>query len=80
MSDYINVAEIFGQNVFNDTVMQERLPKKIYKELKRTIEEGAELDLATADVIAHEMKEWAIEKWETHYSLWFQPLTGVSAE
>ena len=48
MSDYINVAEIFGQNVFNDTVMQERLPKKIYKELKRTIEEGAELDLEFA--------------------------------
>lgn len=80
MSDYINVAEIFGQNVFNDTVMQERLPKKIYKELKRTIEEGAELDLATADVIAHEMKEWAIEQGATHYTHWFQPLTGVTAE
>ena len=57
----INVAEIFGENVFNDTVMQERLPKKIYKELRRTIEEGKELDINTADVIAHEMKEWAIE-------------------
>ena len=55
----INVAEIFGENVFNDTVMQERLPKKIYKELRRTIEEGKELDINTADVIAHEMKEWA---------------------
>ena len=62
MSEYINVSEIFGQNVFNDTVMQERLPKKIYRELKNTIEEGKELDLATADVIAHEMKEWAIEQ------------------
>ena len=76
----INVAEIFGENVFNDTVMQERLPKKIYKELRRTIEEGKELDIATADVIAHEMKEWAIEKGATHYTHWFQPLTGVMAE
>lgn len=61
-TEAINVAEIFGQNVFDDTVMQERLPKKIYKNLKHTIEEGRELDLETADVIAHEMKEWAIEK------------------
>ena len=66
--------------MFNDTVMQERLPKKVYKDLKKTIEEGKELDLATADVIAHEMKEWAIEKGATHYSHWFQPLTGVTAE
>ncbi len=80
MSEVINVAEIFGQDVFNDTVMMERLPKKVYKDLKRTIEEGKELDLVTADVIAHEMKEWAIEKGATHYSHWFQPLTGVTAE
>ena len=80
MSDFINVAEIFGENVFNDTVMQERLPKKVYKELKKTIEEGKELDLDTADVIAHEMKERAIEKWATHYTHWFQPLTGATAE
>lgn len=80
MSKLINVAEIFGENVFNDTVMQERLPKKIYRELKRTIEEGKELDLETADVIAHEMKEWAIEQGATHYTHWFQPLTGVTAE
>ena len=80
MSEYVKVAEIFGQHVFNDTVMQERLPKKIYRELKNTIEEGKELDLATADVIAHEMKEWAIEKGATHYTHWFQPLTGVTAE
>ncbi len=79
-SELINVAEIFGENVFNDTVMQERLPKKIYKNLKKTIEEGKELDLETADVIAHEMKEWAIEKGATHYTHWFQPLTGVTAE
>ena len=60
--------------------MQERLPKKVYKNLKKTIEEGKELDLETADVIAHEMKEWAIEKGATHYTHWFLPLTGVTAE
>ncbi len=76
----INVAEIFGENVFNDKVMQERLPNKVYKNLKKTIEEGKELDLETADVIAHEMKEWAIEKGATHYTHWFLPLTGVTAE
>lgn len=76
----IKVAEIFGENVFNDTVMQERLPKKVYKNLKKTIEEGKELDIETADVIAHEMKEWAIEKGATHYTHWFLPLTGVTAE
>ena len=80
MSEALNVADIFGEDVFNDTVMQERLPKKVYKDLKRTIEEGKELDLATADVIAHEMKDWAIEKGATHYTHWFQPLTGVTAE
>ena len=80
MSEAINVAKIFGEDVFNDTVMQERLPKKVYKDLKKTIEEGKELDLATADVIAHEMKEWSIEKGATHYTHWFQPLTGVTAE
>ena len=69
MSEWISVAEIFGENVFNDAVMQERLPKKTYKELKKTIEEGKELQAATADVIAHEMKEWAIEKGATHLSL-----------
>lgn len=79
-SESINVAEIFGKNVFNDTVMMERLPQKVYKDLKKTIEEGKELTLATADVIAHEMKEWAIEKGATHYTHWFQPLTGVTAE
>ena len=79
-SELFNVADIFGEDVFNDTVMQARLPKKVYKKLKETIEEGKELDLATADVIAHEMKEWAIEKGATHYTHWFQPLTGVTAE
>lgn len=79
-TEFVNVAKIFGENVFNETVMQERLPKKIYKNLKKTIEEGTELDLETADVIAHELKEWAIEKGATHYTHWFQPLTGVTAE
>ncbi len=76
----VNISEIFGENVFDDATMQERLPKKVYKDLKKMIEEGKELDLATADVIAHEMKEWAIEKGATHYTHWFQPLTGTTAE
>ena len=80
MGEYVNPAIIFGENVLNDTVMQERLPKNVYKKLKKIIEEGGELDLATADTIAHEMKEWAIEKGATHYTHWFQPLTGTTAE
>ena len=79
-TELFNVADIFGENVLNDTVMQERLPKKVYKNLRKTIEEGKDLDLETADVIAHEMKEWAIEKGATHYTHWFLPLTGVTAE
>ena len=80
MGEFINAADIFGENVFNDTVMQERLPKKVYAQLREIIREGGDLDLATADVIAHEMKEWAIEKGATHYTHWFQPLTGATAE
>ena len=80
MSEYYNVADIFGEDVFTEKVMQERLPKKVFKALRKTIEEGSELDLATADVIAAAMKEWAIEKGATHYTHWFQPLTGVTAE
>ncbi len=79
-TEYFNVADIFGENVFNDTVMQERLPKKVYKKLHEVMDEGQDLDIETADVIAHEMKEWAIEKGATHYTHWFQPLTGVTAE
>ena len=78
--EYCNVADFFGENVFNDSVMQARLPKKVYKKLHEVMEEGRELDLETADVVAHEMKEWAIEKGATHYTHWFQPLTGVTAE
>ena len=80
MSEYINVSDIFGEDVFDDEVMQQRLPKKVYRDLKQTILEGKELSLEMADVIAHEMKEWAIEKGATHYTHWFQPLTGVTAE
>ena len=80
MSEFINVADIFGENVFNDSVMKERLPEEVYRELKRTIQEGKELEPTIADVVAHEMKEWAIEKGATHYSHWFQPLTGATAE
>lgn len=79
-TDRINVAEIFGENVFDDRTMQERLPKKIYQKLKETIREGRDMDLETADVVAHEMKEWAIEKGATHFTHWFQPLTGITAE
>ena len=75
-----DVKKIFGSNVFNDAVMKERLPKAAYKKMKATIEAGAELDPEVADIVAHEMKEWAIEKGATHYSHWFQPLTGVTAE
>lgn len=80
MSEKINVTEIFGENVFNDKVMVERLPKKIYKELRKTIDEGKELDALTAEVVANAMKDWAIEKGATHYTHWFQPLTGTTAE
>lgn len=80
MSEYYNVSDIFGKNVFNDAVMKARLPKKVYQKLHETIQDSSELDLETADIIAHEMKEWAIEQGATHYTHWFQPLTGVTAE
>ncbi len=76
----IDVPAIFGSNVFNDETMRERLPKKIYAELKKTIETGGDLDQHVAEVVANEMKDWAIEKGATHYTHWFQPLTGVTAE
>ncbi|MCD8364217.1 MAG: glutamine synthetase III [Clostridiales bacterium] len=80
MSEKFNVSEIFGEYVFNDAAMKSRLPKKAYQKLRQAMEEGTELDPATADIIAHEMKEWAIEQGATHYTHWFQPLTGVTAE
>lgn len=80
MKEKINVAEIFGSNVFDDSVMKARLPKAVYKDLKKTIENGTELNPAIADVVANEMKEWAIEKGATHFTHWFQPMTGITAE
>ncbi|MDO5411203.1 MAG: glutamine synthetase III [Lachnospiraceae bacterium] len=80
MSREKTVAQVFGQNVFNDKVMRERLPKKVYEELKKTIEGRKDLDPTIAEVVANAMKEWAVEKGATHYTHWFQPLTGSTAE
>lgn len=80
MSNVVSIPEIFGTNVFNDAVMKERLPKAVYKELKKTIELGKELNSAIADTVANAMKDWAIEKGATHYTHWFQPMTGITAE
>ena len=80
MSDLNHVAEMFGSDCFNDTVMKERLPKKIYADLKHTIREGKELHPATAEVVANAMKDWAIERGATHFTHWFQPMNGVTAE
>ena len=74
------VPEIFGSMVFNDDVMRERLPKEVYKSLTKTIATGKPIDASVADVVANAMKDWAIEKGATHYTHWFQPLTGVTAE
>ncbi|MBE5964344.1 MAG: glutamine synthetase III [Lachnospiraceae bacterium] len=80
MSDSINISEIFAENVFNDAVMKERLPKDVYNKLRNTIDFGVELDPAVANVIANVMKDWAIGKGATHYTHWFQPMTGITAE
>ncbi|MEW9081804.1 glutamine synthetase III family protein [Caldanaerobacter subterraneus] len=74
------LSEIFGSNVFNDSVMRERLPKATYKALRKTIDEGIPLEPAVAEVVANAMKDWAIEKGATHFAHWFQPLTGITAE
>ncbi|PYG88582.1 glutamine synthetase [Ruminiclostridium sufflavum DSM 19573] len=74
------LIEIFGSNVFNDAVMRERLPKATYKALKKTIDDGLPLNLEIAEVVASCMKDWAIEKGATHFSHWFQPMTGITAE
>ena len=76
----VNVPEIFGNLVFNEKVMQERLPENIYKSVLKAIEDGTSLDMSVAEVVAEAMKEWAIEKGATHYTHWFQPMTGVTAE
>ena len=75
-----NVPELFGSSVFNDDVMQERLPKDVYKSLRKTIDEGKDLDLNVANAVANAMKDWAVEKGATHYTHWFQPLNGITAE
>ncbi len=75
-----DITELFGSNVFSDKVMRERLPKETYKALRRTIEQGSPLTLDVANVVANAMKDWAIEKGASHYTHWFQPLTGITAE
>ncbi len=81
MSDsYESVTELFGKNVFSDSVMRERLPKSVYKSFKETVNGDKALDIHTANVIANAMKDWAIEKGATHYCHWFQPMTGLTAE
>ena len=75
-----NVQEIFGSMVFNEVVMRQKLPKEAYKALRRTIDDGEELDISVANVVANAMKDWAIEKGATHYTHWFQPMTGITAE
>ena len=75
-----NVPELFGSMVFNETVMKERLPKDVYKKLKKTMREGTAIDADVAAVVATAMKDWAVSKGATHYTHWFQPMTGVTAE
>ena len=76
----MTVSEMFGSMVFNDQVMKERLPKDVYESLQNTIQNGKHLDLSLANVVAAAMKDWAIEKGATHYTHWFQPMTGITAE
>ena len=78
MSD--KITEIFGSNVFSTSVMQERLPKKVFAEVMYVMEHGGNISIATADIVANAMKDWAVEKGATHYTHWFQPLTGITAE
>ena len=75
-----HVSEIYGSMVFNEHTMQERLPSATYKQLMKTIKGGEPLNLEVANVVAHAMKEWAIEKGATHYTHWFQPLSGITSE
>ena len=74
------VPELFGSMVFNEAVMKERLPKDVYKALKQTVRQGTALDPQVAGVVANAMKDWAIEKGTTHFTHWFQPMTGITAE
>ena len=74
------VTEVFGSMVFNDSVMRERLPKDVFKQVQRSINDGKRLDSAAATIVANAMKDWAIEKGATHFTHWFQPMTGITAE
>ena len=76
----VNISEIFGENVFSMSVMRERLPKAAYAEMLDVMEHGGNISMATADIVANAMKDWAVEKGAPHYTHWFQPLTGVTAE
>ena len=78
--DKINVSEIFGCDVFNDSIMRSRLPKDVFKQVQRSMNDGKRLDSAAATVVANAMKDWAIEKGATHFTHWFQPMTGITAE
>ncbi len=80
MGELLNVEEIFGEKVFTITKMRERLPKKVFQEVTKVMEQGGELSMATADIVAKAMKDWAVENGATHYTHWFQPLTGITAE
>lgn len=80
MSELFNVEEMFAKNVFTAGKMKERLPKKVFQEVKKVMENGGELSPETADVVAKAMKDWAVENGATHYTHWFQPLTGITAE
>ena len=80
MSENYNVAENFGSMAFNEATMRQRLPKAVFKALKKTIDTGKELDVSIAETVASAMKDWAIEKGATHYTHWFQPMTGITAE
>ena len=74
------MKDLFASKVFNDAVMKARLPKDTYKEVRRAIDDGKRLTLETANVVANAMKDWAVENGATHYTHWFQPMTGVTAE
>ncbi len=80
MGEALNVEKIFGEKVFTMEKMRERLTRKVFLEVKRVMDHGGELSMATADVVAKAMKDWAVENGATHFTHWFQPLTGITAE
>ena len=80
MEKAIPIPEIYGSLVFNDKVMKDRLPKDIYRAVRKTIQNGTHLELDVANAVAAAMKEWAVENGATHFTHWFQPMTGLTAE